>query len=432
VPNYTPASSNASEAAYAGRIITDLVPYSSYVQSRWDAKYGAQEIMNELLAFRDAAVSGKQYLQQFTCLTGLNVGDPVRISGNNTVVLALATTQANSRVVGFVRHKGTIGSASSAAALTCYLSHYRYVSGLTGGTAGNPCYLTDAGGFSATAGTYAKVVGVFTSTTEALLVADSVSGIKSLKLNDLLDVSATTPSTGDTIQWNGTAYVNAANATSDEKVKSDSGATAGYLDAAVDNSTIEVDATAHALRVKNSGITYAKIQNVSATDKLLGRSTAGAGVVEEIMCTSTGRSVIAAPSVAAARAVLALDTGDSPTFTGLTLSGTLNRYKRLISNKTGNYTILDTDSGTMFTNASAAGTVTLTLPTAAAGLTYVFVVKESQTLDIVRAGSDVIYDNNAGSNTHVSSNAVGRVIRLTAISAGIWVTESIVGTWSYA
>jgi hypothetical protein len=44
--------------------------------------------------------------------------------------------------------------------------------------------------------------------------------------------------------------------------------------------------------ISNSQVTYAKIQNVSATDRLLGRSTAGAGVVEEITCTAAGRALI--------------------------------------------------------------------------------------------------------------------------------------------
>ncbi len=56
--------------------------------------------------------------------------------------------------------------------------------------------------------------------------------------------------------------------------------TGNTIDVAVDGSTIEV--SSDALRVKDSGITYAKIQNVSATSRLLGRTTAGAGVVEEI------------------------------------------------------------------------------------------------------------------------------------------------------
>ena len=51
-----------------------------------------------------------------------------------------------------------------------------------------------------------------------------------------------------------------------------------------------------------------------ATDKLLGRSTAGTGAAEEIPCTSAGRSVLAAADIAAIQALLgitdAFTTGD--------------------------------------------------------------------------------------------------------------------------
>ena len=46
--------------------------------------------------------------------------------------------------------------------------------------------------------------------------------------------------------------------------------------------------TTPAISLNDAGVTYAKIQNVSATDKILGRVTAGAGVVEEIATTGTG------------------------------------------------------------------------------------------------------------------------------------------------
>ena len=59
-------------------------------------------------------------------------------------------------------------------------------------------------------------------------------------------------------------------------------------------------------RLLNSGVTYPKIQNVTATDRLLGRSTAGAGVIEEIPCTATGRSMVAATDAAAQRSLLGL------------------------------------------------------------------------------------------------------------------------------
>lgn len=60
--------------------------------------------------------------------------------------------------------------------------------------------------------------------------------------------------------------------------------TGNTLDVAVDGSTIEVNTDA--LRVKDAGITYAKIQNVT-TARLLGRTTAGSGVVEELSSADT-------------------------------------------------------------------------------------------------------------------------------------------------
>lgn len=75
--------------------------------------------------------------------------------------------------------------------------------------------------------------------------------------------------------------------------------TAGAEDAAARTiATADVDADA---------ITYEKMQNVSATDKVLGRSTAGAGDVEEIACTAAGRALIDDASAAAQRTTLALD-----------------------------------------------------------------------------------------------------------------------------
>ena len=71
--------------------------------------------------------------------------------------------------------------------------------------------------------------------------------------------------------------------------------------------------------IADDAITYAKIQNVSATDKILGRSTSGAGNVEEIACTSAGRALIDDANASAQRTTLGLgtsavlDTGTSGT-----------------------------------------------------------------------------------------------------------------------
>ena len=45
--------------------------------------------------------------------------------------------------------------------------------------------------------------------------------------------------------------------------------------------------------LSDDAVTYAKMQNVSATDKVLGRSTAGAGDVQEIACTAAARALLA-------------------------------------------------------------------------------------------------------------------------------------------
>lgn len=70
--------------------------------------------------------------------------------------------------------------------------------------------------------------------------------------------------------------------------------------------------------IAGSAVTYAKIQNVSAADRLLGRSTAGAGVVEEITCTAFGRSVIAGADAGAVRTTL-----NAVSKAGDTISGAL-------------------------------------------------------------------------------------------------------------
>lgn len=58
--------------------------------------------------------------------------------------------------------------------------------------------------------------------------------------------------------------------------------------------------------IGNGKVTYSKIQNVSATDRVLGRSTAGPGVLEEIVLTSAGRALIDDTDSAAQRSSLGL------------------------------------------------------------------------------------------------------------------------------
>jgi len=73
-----------------------------------------------------------------------------------------------------------------------------------------------------------------------------------------------------------------------------------------DKGDITVSASGATWTIDNDAVTYAKIQNVSATDKLLGRSTAGAGDIEEITCTAAGRALIDDADATAQRTTLGL------------------------------------------------------------------------------------------------------------------------------
>jgi len=108
-------------------------------------------------------------------------------------------------------------------------------------------------------------------------------------------------------------------------------------------------------------------------------------------------------------------------------AGTLGkiRYGRDITAKTSNYTVLSADKHTFFTNTGAAGGVTFTLPTPAAGLTYEFYRDANQTVTVdvatgvtIRVGASVTTDGG-----DVTLDAVGSLLRIVAISATQWVGE---------
>ena len=85
----------------------------------------------------------------------------------------------------------------------------------------------------------------------------------------------------------------------------DSDLTSGASITAAIGSGVIVDADVNA----SAGIALSKLADVSATDKLLGRSTAGSGPIEEIACTSAGRALLDDADAAAQRATLGLELG---------------------------------------------------------------------------------------------------------------------------
>ena len=64
------------------------------------------------------------------------------------------------------------------------------------------------------------------------------------------------------------------------------------------------DETVTTAKIVDDNVTYSKIQNVSATNKLLGRATAGAGDIEEIACTPFSRTILDDDDAAAVRGTI--------------------------------------------------------------------------------------------------------------------------------
>jgi hypothetical protein len=112
--------------------------------------------------------------------------------------------------------------------------------------------------------------------------------------------------------------------------------------------------------ITNDAVTYAKIQNVSVADRILGRVTAGAGDIEEITCTAAGRALIDDADADAQRTTLGLGTTSNPQFATIELGAatdtTISRSAAGVIAVEGKPVVMTTGAQTV---EFAAGTVSL-------------------------------------------------------------------------
>jgi hypothetical protein len=124
-------------------------------------------------------------------------------------------------------------------------------------------------------------------------------------------------------------------------------------DARLSDARTPTDGSVTTAKIVDANVTYAKIQNVSATDRLLGRSTAGAGVVEEITCSAFGRSLIDDADAAAARTTLGLAAVATSGSASDLSAGTLARARYAADLGTGSMTVSGSNSYGVSLDATA-------------------------------------------------------------------------------
>lgn len=147
--------------------------------------------------------------------------------------------------------------------------------------------------------TYAKLNLADGSVPGAKLTSASVTttqiAANAINSNQIVDSGVTTIKIND-------AAVTAA------KIGTNAITTSGISDGAVTTNKVAI-----------SAITYDKLQNTTTTDVVLGRSSAGGGVIQEIAVTAAGRALLDDANAAAQRTTLGL--GDLATSTGTWTNG---------------------------------------------------------------------------------------------------------------
>lgn len=360
-------------------------------------------------------------------------------NGYNTAVgtYALQDSISGTKNVALGRGAGGILKSGS----TNIFIGQNFGSGMTNGN-GNIMIGNELGELPSNNGTNQLNIGnmIFgTGVSAGTTVSTGYLGINKTNPAATLDVNGTikgTP-TADTSGLNITGYSVTGSGTTPMLDLNGTWNTSGAVTALKINVTNTAsDSTSKLMDLQVGGTTQASITRAGIL--LAQRITEPAGVValyNSAFCISTNGSIAfngATAYTGTPNAGLKWDsTGVVRVSDGSTGMGAMT-MKRVVEVKTTNFTQVATDSFKVRSNEGATALQVNTLPAAAAGLTYTYVVQDADGIEVLAVGDDTI--RIAGSVTGAAGNiqatTIGNTVTLCAINSTEWVALSHEGSWT--
>jgi hypothetical protein len=174
----------------------------------------------------------------------------------------------------------------------------------------------------------------------------------------------------------------------------------------IQRSALTGDVTASAgsgtTTIANDAVTYAKMQNASTSDVVLGRASAGTGNIEEISCTAAGRALLDDADAAAQRTTLGAAASGAITGSGLTQ--TTSRILGRTTASTGAIEEISVGTGLTLSGGSISVT-TNTYQPLDADLTAIAAL--SPALDNIIVGNGTAWIVESGATARSSLGAAG-------------------------
>lgn len=110
------------------------------------------------------------------------------------------------------------------------------------------------------------------------------------------------------------------------------------------------------------------------------------------------------------------------------------RKKDVITLTSGSRTLTAAESGSLLCNTGAAGAVTFVLPPATPGLEFFANVTAAQELRLDPDGSEVMALPSTGAlqtgGKYLTANTIVGAVHIVCVDAGVWRTQSYLGTWT--